>query len=68
MLTRLCATSYALNSNALNSNALKNHFFSYQVSQLFIQLQGNKVLIDLGGRFHGSIAACSNNRPPPSLG
>ena len=44
---------------------LKNHFFSYQ---LFIQLQGNRVLIDLGGRFHGSIAACLNNRPPPSLG
>ena len=42
---------------------LKNHFFSYQ---LFIQLQGNRVLIDLGGRFHGSIAACSNNRPAPS--
>ena len=47
---------------------LKNHFFSYQISQLFIPLQGNKVLIDLGGRFHGSIAACSNNRRPPSLG
>ena len=43
---------------------LKNHFFSYQISQLFIQLQGNKVLIDLGGRFHNSIAACSNNSPP----
>ena len=63
MLTRLCATSYAL-----NRNALKNQFFSYQISQLFIQLQRNKVLIDLGGRFHGSIAAGSNNRPPPSLG
>ena len=47
---------------------LKNHFFSYHTSQLFIRLQGNKVLIDLGGRFHGAIAACSNNRPPPSLG
>ena len=45
-----------------------NYFYSYQISQLFIQLRGNKVLIDLGGRFHGSIAACSNNRPPPSLG
>ena len=47
---------------------LNNHFFSYQISQLFIELQGNKVLIDLGGCFHGSIAACSNNLLPPSLG
>ena len=53
---------------AFGMQTLKNHFFSYQISQLFIQLQGNKVLIDLGGRFHRSIAACSNNRPPPSLG
>ena len=52
-LRLLCSVCEHLRADA-NS---KKIFFSYQISQLF-----------LGGRFHGSIAACSNNRPPPSLG
>ena len=52
-----------------SAESLKKQFFSYQISRLFIQLQGNKVLIDLGGCFYGSMQyICSNNHPSPSLG
>ena len=62
MLTRLCTTSYAL-----NSNALKNHFFSYQ---LFIQLQATSSLLDRNPDVpldHGNGNPNSNPTPIPQI-